>query len=64
MSMSVREATLTLESIARALADAGEPIDGEYGDCMLCGKQTEVHGSDCPWRRAREWVAAHPPIER
>jgi hypothetical protein len=29
-------------------------------ECVLCGDTNGNHDELCPWRRAREWVAANP----
>lgn len=63
----------TAKQIVRALATERAPIDTEYDRCHLCGQQfdheesmdggadaVERHQPTCPWRQAREWVAAHP----
>lgn len=56
----------TAESIVRSLA-ATEPSDSEGYACGVCLRvgatersDTEAHPAECPWRRAVEWVAAHP----
>jgi hypothetical protein len=64
-----------LEAIVRDLAgrDPLTDIDPEFGDyvCLLCPDDWDdvefrqmpadvPHHEDCPWRRAREWVEAHP----
>lgn len=58
------------ELIVRALAAADAPVEAEFGMCMLCPmefrtlderyKDPSAHEPDCPWRLAREWVAANP----
>lgn len=56
------------EQIVRALADAPNPVEGDFGLCMLCEAEfrrrdyegqadPEHHSPTCPWRMAREWVA-------
>lgn len=65
---------MTPEEIVRALAgleDIGI-ADRDYnsGDCGLCGAgdpeyqyhmhEETAHEPTCPWRMAREWVAANP----
>jgi hypothetical protein len=54
-----------LEAIARALAecDGGDLWKGvAVTYCVLCVRAGEQggHAWDCPYRRAVEWVAAHP----
>lgn len=65
-----------LEAIVRDLAgrDPLTDIDPDYGNwiCLLCPDDWEEEGpyrltaaevphhGDCPWRRAKEWVEAHP----
>jgi hypothetical protein len=59
------------EQIVRALAKDDPPVmDGWVHDdtpCAYCWKdpgpdpsELAGHEADCPWRLAREWVAAHP----
>jgi hypothetical protein len=62
-----------LERIVRALA-AADPGDYDTHECSLCDGRTwdgtrevddqppiqELHDAACPWRLAREWVAANP----
>jgi hypothetical protein len=60
------------EQIVRALAKADAPLDEVYC-CLLCAAEWKAgeqdpeemgepqhHDTGCPWRLAREWVAAHP----
>lgn len=60
----------TAKQIVRALAAEMAPIDSEYDRCGLCGQKfdheesmdgpaAKRHQPSCPWRQAREWVAAH-----
>jgi hypothetical protein len=58
-----------LEAVVRTLAAEGAPLDTEWDNCKLCGAQfghdddgadVQRHAPDCPWRRAREWVAVNP----
>lgn len=65
---------MDLEQIVRALAAQEAPVDGEFFYCHLCeadwglgasGRKAPYndpseHKPGCPWRLAREWVAAHP----
>jgi hypothetical protein len=61
---------MDVEQIVRALAVADAPVEAEFGQCMLCPaefrtrdegyKDPARHKPDCPWRLAREWVAANP----
>jgi hypothetical protein len=53
-----------VERIVRALAEQPAPIDQDYWQCCLCGKEptggldnVAAHDTDCAWRMAREWVA-------
>jgi hypothetical protein len=57
------------EQIVRLLAaDLAPEDDDQLGNqvCALCDAYAQVgdelawHKPDCPWRLAREWVAAHP----
>jgi hypothetical protein len=65
-----------LERIVRALAERDEPVtEGHNGNdfCVFCvlpkrpyhyfSGQPEAHENDCPWRLAKEWVAAHQETE-
>lgn len=64
---------MTAEEIVLALAKREPPTDTEWDNCKLCwvdfGRRTgreddpANHEPDCPWRLAREWVAAHPVAE-
>ncbi len=46
--------------IVRDLAGASAPHDRE-GFCAFCDDIVDgEHDSDCPWRRAVEWVADNP----
>jgi hypothetical protein len=51
------------EQIVRALASNNRLADGHFV-CLMCGESgpnnNGVHHRNCPWRLAREWVAAHP----
>lgn len=63
---------MDLEGIVRALAAEEAPVDGEFFYCHLCKADWGLgafeapynnpaeHKPDCPWRLAREWVAANP----
>jgi hypothetical protein len=60
------------EEIVRKVAAAGAPLDlsseRELARCAFCARWTTsgliddltTHKPGCPWRLAREWVAAHP----
>jgi hypothetical protein len=60
------------EWIVRAVAAVDDPSDYDTYDCGLCGRKTwdingpgdqdqqSLHAPTCPWRLAREWVAANP----
>jgi hypothetical protein len=61
------------EQIVRAAAAKKAPVDGEFFYCHWCKadwglgsndyeahNDPRLHDEDCPWRLAREWVAAHP----
>jgi hypothetical protein len=56
------------ERIVRALAARNYPTDDSgYDVCGLCEASDHdgqfgplIHEPDCPWRLAREWVAANP----
>lgn len=57
------------EDIVRELAtECGPPLDPEWGDCPWCEEPGVERSSDdpsthtvvCTWRKACEWVAAHP----
>lgn len=51
---------MTAEDIVRALAAQPAPEDRDYGNCLLCNmpQYDAGHEPTCPWRMAREWVAA------
>ena len=56
-----------LEAIVRELADRGAPPSFDEETCWYCDTvivYTEVtadkHEATCAWRKAVEWVAAHP----
>lgn len=58
-----------LAAIVRELAtECGPPLHHEWGDCAWCeenyedltGKEASAHDPSCTWRKAVEWVAAHP----
>ncbi len=60
-------ANAELAAIVRALAASCSPISDYRYECLLCqrdvgsyGALPSAHASDCPWRLACEWVAAHP----
>lgn len=55
------------EAIVRALAASDPRVDSEGApDCGLChlmlagDRDLKEHQTDCPWRRAVEWVDGHP----
>lgn len=56
----------TAEEIVRLLAEQPPPTDTEWDSCNLCGvyfghltdreNDPANHGTDCPWRMAREFM--------
>lgn len=51
-----------LEQIVRRLALSDPWYIDMYEDtvCRLCETESEQHEDDCPWVRARLWVAENP----
>lgn len=53
---------MSAEAIVRLLAETDEPIDSEWGQCLVCGSYAghdnrSVHSEGCAWVLARAWFA-------
>lgn len=54
------------EDIVRNLAAQLAPTSDEGDECIYCIAvgdaldEPDRHAADCPWRQAKEWVAAQP----